>query len=178
MTSFRSVRTAFDAVFVDGKAVDPRAVVLEVQQEYIPLESMSNWVADPEWTLVDRAGHFHAFDKAGKTPTLVGETEIYFCVDCNDDHERDTMHCRLCGVVVEPRLINKGPTQTSIRGPRLTELKVPVEVAGDVSVRLVSKGGELFGTMTVTLVESEEADGHIDARTTLHGELHPRLAHA
>ncbi len=114
--------------------------------------------ADPKWSFIDQAGHFHAYDQDEKLPTLRNEPEH---IDCDggcgglcEGYETPRYLCRICGEEVTPGPV-PGPHQFAVNGP--AEWTVHARGEGglrpqpgeQVSVRIVDREGILFGVARV-----------------------------
>lgn len=106
-------------VSVDAGA--ERACSLQITTHMVDVSTFSGVTEpDPAWTLVDAAGHFHAWDHQGNLPTLREHT-VWTAYDVPDEdtgatgYETTTMRCRICDVPVEP-----GTVTTHDVGKQLT----------------------------------------------------------
>lgn len=112
--------------------------------------------SDPNWSTVDRAGHFHAAsaEKRGVTyPTLLEQSRHRDCdgrcggaPDFCEGWTEVWRECRICSEVVRPGTI-PGPHYRSMPGMTSWEVVVPLRLEhGDkVSVRFTRDGVERFG---------------------------------
>lgn len=166
--------------WIDGQKTEGQCK-LTLHQEYIDIGPSHSSEPDPSWQFTDAAGHFHAFDSKGKTPTLSEHRETYWCSDCRDDHEDITLHCSVCNEGVEPRYERVRTSNQTIPGERHWELIVPVEVLPirkEVSVRVRTTGDlDMFGVMTSQSIRTISTAGNevATAETVLTGWLEIRL---
>lgn len=81
---------------------------LRVWTDEVEVTTLGATRPDPSWSKVDNAGHFHAWDKAGKLPTLKLHTALEGCPLAHCDHEecegweRSWYACVECADPVEP----------------------------------------------------------------------------
>lgn len=155
--------------FVDG--VEVEAVEVTITQEVERVTTMDGG-PDPYWQHSDAAGHFHAYDFTGKTPTLVEHTtEASWCETCQDTHGETFLICRLCGEKVVPRR-KAGPGHFDVPGPREARLLVAGEVSEDEhSIYLPDQ--RLFGVMRPY---GSSASSHSGITSHLSGWLEERLS--
>lgn len=129
------------------------AVDLRVDTEPIDISTMSDVQPELSWSFTDAAGHFHAYDQEGKTPTLRTEYEEYWCDDCHEEHTNSWLVCIICSEAIEPKTVDRGPTRKWIPGRTEHTLTVrhsgiPLPVGRQVSVHLTEGDSrELFGIM-------------------------------
>jgi len=90
--------------------------------EPITVTTAGGPATDPDWTYTDKAGHKHyAYpEEPGKPrwPTLKNVVDrTYWCEECRDEHEESHYECSICGEVIEPGMIHKGPETKTLQGP-------------------------------------------------------------
>ena len=72
---------------------------------------------DPSWTYTDRQGHEHRYVKDQGWPTLVTVVDrVYWCEDCNDEHEDTHLACAICGEAISPGMVSPPPGREFIPG--------------------------------------------------------------
>jgi hypothetical protein len=135
---------------------------LTVEQEFIPVTSERSSRPDHRWVAVDNAGHWHAFTRDGKLPTLREYAEHVECDgSCGGICEGEGYHvtrwkCRACEKPVAPRFIQEYGRTEMIPGPRSwhvqltapTYLPVP-QHRDQVSVRATFGDRIYFGLATL-----------------------------
>ncbi len=123
ITSFDFTANGETQCWIDNKQLIGRGE-LEVTQEVEQITYPHDIQPDLAWTFTDSAGHFHSYDKDGKTPTLKwAHSEPYYCGDCEDEHTDHWQACVICGEKIEPGTYDNGPGSQSIvtdRSMRLT----------------------------------------------------------
>lgn len=61
---------------------------------------------DPNWAYTDEQGHEHRYVKGQGWPTLVTVVDdVYWCEDCNDEHEDTHLACTICGEEISPGML-------------------------------------------------------------------------
>lgn len=136
---------------------------------------------DPTWTFTDGAGHFHAYDSAGKLPTL---GRVVTHLDCDgtcggvcdgEGYSKIEYQCPLCDEYVKPRTVRgqrhvSGPTiyTAQASGPRdLMDLHEQV-------VSFTCEAGYFgSGTLIVTGVTSSSTHDEVHIEVVLR-EAHER----
>lgn len=74
---------------------------------------------DKAWRFTDANGHEHYWSADAYYPTLkVVVDRVWWCSDCNDEHEDDHLECKLCGEVIVPGTVGPSPFRTFAPGPR------------------------------------------------------------
>ena len=134
--------------------------------------------ADEAWSLVDAAGHFHAYDQSAdrggdRYPTLRVRIEEIPCsyaehdYDCTGENITH-YHCRICDEEVTPRLI-PGPHSFAVPGRTEWRAKLTVPAAEvpsffgeQVSFRTETGSHELFGIAHVASVSVRDGMADID----------------
>jgi hypothetical protein len=106
--------------------------VYEVDQQVLDISSDRATKPDPAWSLVDDAGHFHAFDADGSLPTLDG-TRVPMPCDgscggvCEGEGYSVTRYtCRACGQEVRPVWVPDVAARTATM-PGMKDWSVQVE---------------------------------------------------
>jgi hypothetical protein len=131
---------------------------LNVETERIDITSgLTTYKPDPQWTHVDKAGHFHAIAEGGKFPTLEAYTKTSPCPGgCGDPGCEGTTEvryrCRICRKRVKPgRVLDQAGGERRTM-PGLTTWTVRIDHrealgddAADVSIRAVAGERTLFG---------------------------------
>jgi hypothetical protein len=82
---------------------------LVIEREIISVNYLSD--IDANWLFTDAHGHRHYCDYEAPDhyPTLRQVTdEVFWCEDCEDEHERTHLECRLCGEMVRPGTTGPG----------------------------------------------------------------------
>lgn len=159
-------------IFINERG--PYLGTLNIDTEVIDITSgMTTYKDDPQWTFVDKAGHFHAITRDGKFPTLEAYTKTLPCPGgCGDSGCEGTIEvryrCRICGKRIRPgRIVDQvGGMQRSM--PGRTSWTVRIEhretlgiTEADVSVRAVAGQRTMFG-----LARRELTAGTSDGRYT------------
>lgn len=131
---------------------------LFVEQEMIEIRSARQSRPDMKWVFVDNAGHWHAFDADGKTPTLREYAEHVECDgSCGGVCQGEGYHvtrwkCLGCGVSVKPRFNTEYDVRSTV--PGMTSWSVQLLADGTValpqypdkvSVRATTGAGTYFG---------------------------------
>lgn len=128
---------------IDGGETMPCSVECEVER--IDVSTAFATKPDPNWELVDEAGHFHAYDHGGDLPTLKAVESAQPCTGvCDHDCEGWSIteyHCGLCDVVIEPRRIPDGMFRT-IPGRSRWTVTVQGEAPRGQRVSIVVRVGE------------------------------------
>ncbi len=134
----------------------PVAGELDIQTELIDITSSTATKPDPAWEHIDPAGHFHAYDRDGKLPTLVARSRHVACNGgCGDEGECEgydvtDFYCLICDAEVQPKRI---PDTEPKSAPGLTTWEVSVhqhlEIGQKVSVRLTYGDTMRFGVAQV-----------------------------
>lgn len=148
-------------IFVNEKG--PRAGSLSIETELIDTTMAGpSYKPDPEWTFVDKAGHFHAFTHDGFLPTLERYEKHLNCDGscagvCSDEGYTETRYrCRICRKRVKPAYVVKVPGGLPQSMPGLTAWTVTVSGRTqwnvDVSIRAVAGGNTWFGFATPRMV--------------------------
>lgn len=165
--------------------VDNRPAVkgsLEMGTDMVDATSMHETRPNLAWEMVDPAGHFHAWDRDGKTlPTLDSHTRH---VDCEGDHVGGTEDltcydvryyaCKICGWEVTPeRFPDPGPHLIPGRSWWTATVEgLELEYGQTVSVVLSAGDGaaRYFGVARVGTTGGIGAvGGEFTAMATLHG---------
>jgi hypothetical protein len=143
--------------------------------------------ADPNWTHVDSAGHFHArsSDTSVPYPTLATRPEHgHLSAGTTCDECRSVTVCRICGEEIVPGVLANNHRQyiagmsrwqvtvTGLRGSGDTRLRVPAMHA-EVTVRIggmLADGSTWFGCAELTsYAEHGFVGGVIEWTRTLEG---------
>lgn len=150
---------------------------LTVEQEQIEVRSLTATRPDLRWEYVDQAGHFHAYDKDGKLPTLETRFEQLPCPGGCDDpgcegYTVTHYHCAICGEEVEPGRVPD--PLTFVPGRTSWTVEVEARVTDErVSVRLTTGAPldpfEAFGVAARGNIRAEGGSGGVRVWTTLHG---------
>ncbi len=163
---------------INGVPFQHGQLTIEIDVEYI--KSSTDDRPDPNWSFTDTQGHFHAFDKDGKTPTLkrvitgvCGDPEC----SCDGEYEYHDLACFVCEERVDPRWVDHGPT--TIEAGRTTTCTLTVRGYDDslsiltrpCSVVVDGSGLNLFGFMTPSNMRMDDQG----TETELVGKLHNRL---
>lgn len=134
---------------------------LDIRTEAIEIRSLASTKPDLGWTHIDAAGHFHAYARDGKLPTLARSLRRVACNgECGDSgcegYETVEYECLICNAEVIPERIADESTK-SIPGPVSWEVLVEQYVEGgqQVSVRVVTANGTYFGVATPVSFEVE-----------------------
>lgn len=65
---------------------------------------------DPTWTYTDKSGHFHFAQQGTRSvtwPTIEWYVDsLYYCNQCEEDHEDGHWVCPLCLETIEPEMIS------------------------------------------------------------------------
>ena len=93
----------------------PADMTLRVEAEPIPYSTWGGNEPDPDWRYTDAAGHDH-YRENKAWPTLVWKPEIYWCHDCQDEHDDGHRECSICGEEIEPGTRPVPPHSGYIRG--------------------------------------------------------------
>lgn len=123
----------------------------EIETEQVDVTPAQTIKPNPDWSFVDRQGHYHAFsdDEHNLLPTLRGVFD-------EDDPETVGYHCRICNYEVEP-MWNSTRSTTRIYAPGRMSWRVelravtpyirPLQEMGgtSVSVRIEEEGMVMFG---------------------------------
>lgn len=137
-------------IFINEKG--PYRGTLRVETDRIDVTMAGNsYKPDPEWTHVDKAGHFHAFAGDRSLPTLERYEKHLNCDGscggvCEGEGWTETRYrCRACGKRVKPGYVVDVPGGTPRTIPGRTSWGVTVETVeppptGTVSVRCGSAG--------------------------------------
>lgn len=152
----------------------PRAAGQIIVDRSVEMVTSLSPQPDKNWTVVDGAGHFHAYDQTAGAldhyPTLLTRVEVVPCTDAEHDDDCDGanithFHCRICDEEVHPGLI-PGPHTTAL--PGRTEWSAKVAVSADeaaalhgtkpVSLRADTSGGHVFGIAHVVGVQISSDD--------------------
>jgi hypothetical protein len=155
-------------IFVNEQG--PFVGTLNIETERIDITMAGpSYKPDPEWTYVDKAGHFHAFTEDGKLPTLERYEKHLNCDGscagvCSDEGYTETRYrCRACGKRVKPGYAVKVPGGAQQFMPGRTSWTVTVsgrtQWNADVSVRAVAGGKEWFGLAHPRMVSADVHDG-------------------
>jgi hypothetical protein len=95
---------------------------------------------NPSWTATDVNGHFHAWDRDGKLPTLTHKTEREECDGSTPWHDEDCVpmerswyECSVCGAVVTPDYI-PDPGRKFV--PGMTHWEVRVDIPWEEAMAL------------------------------------------
>ena len=127
---------------------------LIIEQGYEIIRSNIATKPDPGWEHIDTHGHFHAYDRDGKLPTLVARSRH---VDCDgscggvcggEGYDVTEWFCVICDEQVEPgRLDDHGPRQIPTRRDWLVKVENDAPITGDrVTVRIdAGNGTVMFG---------------------------------
>lgn len=170
------VRTAVGMVRInDG---EPVAAQLEMTRETQVVRSRLPR-KDPSWSSTDAAGHFHAYDDSGATPTLRAETVPMPCdgscggVCGGEGYTATRWTCRICGEETTPG-VREGEHSTVIETGRFWRIVAEVPWAGandEVTVRFTHEGAaeERFGVARRSAGEVVMHSGGVRGRVTLHG---------
>jgi hypothetical protein len=137
---------------------------LSIDIERIDITSgRDSYKPDPAWNTVCKAGHFHAFTRDGKLPTLQAYEKQMPCngmcsPSCGGEGWSETRYrCRACGKRVKPGYVIDVPGGQTRTIPGLTTWRVTVRTMtqwnADVSVRAVMPKKELFGIATPRMVQ-------------------------
>lgn len=136
-------------VFIDGQVgIGDLSIENEVQTEHTLAPKI-----DPNWTFIDSAGHFHAYDADEKLPTLTVESERMpcSCETCGGEgYYVIHRHCLICREEITPGTI-AGPHEVTIGLRRSWSVKAKLATlpsAERVSVRFEG-APTLFGVATV-----------------------------
>lgn len=134
---------------------------LDIRTEMIEIRSLTATKPDPNWTHIDEAGHFHAYGRDGKLPTLIRSLRQVACGgECGDSgcegYETVEHECSICNAEVIPECVADDPVK-SIPGPTSWEVLVEqyVEVGQSVSVRVTTPNGTYFGVAQSVGFEAE-----------------------
>lgn len=162
---------------INGGELVPAELTVETEQIEVTLSRK----VEPNltWTYTDVNGHFHAYDKDGKLPTLTARTEHRGCDMGHDDdcegYDVTVYECAICGEQVEPavRVIEPGPREF-IPGPTNWTVRALVDTSADrVSVRLTSGAPldrvELFGIAAAIRRDIEGGPAGVRVWTTFAG---------
>lgn len=110
------------SITVDGRKAS--GGTLEQGTDMIEVTALIQSQPDLAWEFVDPAGHFHAWTKDGKLPTLDKRVEHVECtLEPDDDPDEDECSgydrtfyvCRICAFEVKPNTIND-PSRRYIPG--------------------------------------------------------------
>jgi hypothetical protein len=170
---------------------DPRPCTLRCETDFIDVSTFTNVVRDPKWSFVDAAGHFHAWDVDGKTPTLVVRQVQMPCdTECDhpnlrvDDEDYDSdelvdcdgwvkteQRCGLCNELVQRGWRDLGCGRRAVPGRSMWTVEARVADPysfdhGRVSLVVDAGAGTYFGfgQRNATLVDvGMDVDPHSDA---------------
>lgn len=139
MSTMRTV----EIVINDG---EPEAGEFSIEVEQIDVSGSWRW--DPTWEFIDARGHFHAYAKDGKTPTLMTKLVPATGYDDEDepyDYEASVLACRACGEVINPGMVSSAGWREFAPGLMTWTVIVNRMVEGTDSVSLrVTSGEQLF----------------------------------
>jgi len=148
---------------------EPLLCEFEITHEAINVDSRGPR-PDPNWSTVDAAGHFHAYDQGngevGHYPTLRTESAHVPCDGscggvCEGEGYDVTYYlCRICGVRVEPGLV-QGPHSVTMPG-RISWAAIVYgvdNIAEQVTVRISTDAAEYFGVGQVDAFSYGFGDG-------------------
>lgn len=146
-------------VFIDERG--PYEGTLRVETEKIDITSgRTTYKDDPQWTFVDKAGHFHAITADGKFPTLEAYVKRRPCPGgCGDPgcegEIEGRYRCRLCRKRIRPgRVVDRvAGARRYMPGVTTWTVTVPTqqEWPDDVTIRATSRNFEAFGIATPRL---------------------------
>jgi hypothetical protein len=149
------------SVSIDGG--EPVPGVLTLDPELISVRSRSATVPDLAWEMVDRAGHFHAFDGDGNLPTLEPRPRRVACDgscggSCRGEGFVATdWFCLVCGVLVVPGRVLATGTKF-IAGPVRWRVEVEASVVRGRQVSVVaSEAGVVWFGVGVAGASSAES---------------------
>lgn len=131
---------------------------------------------DPAWQYVDEAGHFHAYDEAGKLPTLDARQKKKECdgscggACVGDGYSVTVYRCRICAKKVKPGVLT-GEHTTMLPGLKdwgLTVDDAHPEVDGDLAtVRFGTRGAGLVWFGVGLIVERSFSSDRPGGRAAL-----------
>lgn len=150
---------------------EPVSGTLTIETERIDVSSATKTHPDPNWELIDAAGHFHAWstDKDHELPTLDARSEH---VDCDMGHDYDDYECegyditvyscKICGEIIEPAtIVDRSPPREYVNGLTSWQVVVgaAVEYGRKVAVRVVASGSVWFGVAIAGNMRAEIGAG-------------------
>ena len=131
---------------------------------------------DMVWEYVDCAGHWHAYDKDGKHPTLDARSEHVECNGgCGDDvcegYDIPVYHCSICGEEIEPAVVVESPGPVEYVTGRMTWTVQVRQFVSEprVSVRVLFDGKVFFGVAERVQSSGETVGGEAFGSATLVG---------
>jgi hypothetical protein len=138
-------------------AAGPFRGQVTVETERIDITSgLTTYKPDPQWTFVDKAGHWHAFTADGKHPTMERYVKMLPCPGgCNDPtcegQPEERYRCLICGKRIRPNRVVASYAGERRSMPGLTSWSVrvfgsgPIPSAEKVVVRFVGEKRTRFG---------------------------------
>ncbi len=169
----------------DGPAM-PGVLIIEQRFEVVFSDRATK--PDPTWEHTDGAGHFHAYDRDGKLPTLTPRSRH---VDCDgscggvcggEGYDVTDYLCSVCDELVEPgRVDDRGPRRIDTGKDWQVKVRGRAPVTGDkVTVKAVVRPDTMmFGVAKVGGFEGNFEFDRADVTTTLYsaGPLDTRAIH-
>lgn len=128
---------------------------------------------DTAWTLVDRAGHFHAVDEDGDYPTLDERTEHRDCegtwrhtaieeayIGPCEGYDVTLYACSICGEDIKPGVV-EGEHEFTVPGLKSWQAKVNgyLPPRQKLSLRFESQRASFFGVAMVTSMSMGDMAG-------------------
>lgn len=159
---------------------DPEPKVIEER-----LDVTTRFERDPDWTLLDAAGHLHAYTADGALPTLKTERVHEDCTDPEhpacDGYTRTVYRCWICDEVVEPAS-RKTEGRRYAPGRKLWEWNFRASARdswrfgrnGQVSIWSVREGKVVHFGIGDMVVNSMDSNGFIEGTVCGVGELGQR----
>lgn len=148
-------------VRVDNR--EPVAGTLEVVTEVVDVTSLTATKPNLAWEFIDPAGHFHAWDREGKLPTLDTVSELISCLapdECGcEGYSVARYVCAICAWDVNPAVVpDPGPHTMPGRSWWVVTARVELEMGAMVSV-VISSGDTAPKFFGVARVSSVDVDG-------------------
>lgn len=151
-------------IFINERG--PHLGTLNIETEAIDVTmGRDTYKLDPQWTFVDKAGHFHAVAEDGKLPTLEQYEKHLNCDGscagaCSDEGYTETRHrCRACRKRVKPAYVVDVPGGMKRVMPGLTSWVATVRTrtawTADVSIRATARGRTMFGLASPRMVQAD-----------------------
>ncbi|HEY9415197.1 MAG TPA: hypothetical protein VIQ30_10590 [Pseudonocardia sp.] len=154
----------------------PVSGVLTIDTEMIHVQLEREVRPDMRWEFVDAAGHWHAYDKNGRLPTIDARSEHVDCPGgCGSDscegYEVTIHYCAICGEEIKPKtkVTSPGPERWE-PGRKSWRVEIEQPVTDEkVSVRIKAGDRVFFGIAIRGSWHTEGAPGLMRTRTTLVG---------
>ena len=154
-------------ISIDG--APPVKGTLSTGVDQIDVTTMTESRPDPEWSMVDALGHFHAWDADGKLPTLKAVSVHQPCAggcghddDGCDGYDTTEHRCLICDQTVAPQsIVTSNLYRRTIPGRKWwqAEVRAVVSVGCLVSVVARTSTGTYFGMAQSVGITATSDDG-------------------